>query len=114
MHRYPALSYPDVYILEGGYSGFYREHSNRCEPQRYIEMNDALHRSACEREMGKFRRSAKLGRAQSYTFGVHKDSVDASPVASNARRNNFGTIREEVCSSAEKRQKSEQRRIATY
>ncbi|KAF8424903.1 hypothetical protein EV426DRAFT_701170 [Tirmania nivea] len=73
MHRYPALSYPDVYILEGGYSGFFSEFKTRCEPQEYVEMDHASHREVREREMGKLRRSSKLGRAQTYHFGTHKN-----------------------------------------
>ncbi|KAF8475533.1 hypothetical protein BDZ91DRAFT_673360 [Kalaharituber pfeilii] len=83
MHRYPALSYPDVYILEGGYSGFFKEFRERCEPQHYVEMDDASHRQARERELGKFRRHAKLGRSQTYTFG---DNLNASPSGNLGKR----------------------------
>ncbi|KAF3906610.1 hypothetical protein ABW20_dc0108940 [Dactylellina cionopaga] len=80
MHRYPQLFYPEIYILEGGYSGFYANHKERCEPQNYIEMDDSRHKVLCEREMGKFRRNTKFGRAQSYTFGAsiaNKDSLSS-------------------------------------
>ncbi|OAA33146.1 M-phase inducer phosphatase [Moelleriella libera RCEF 2490] len=30
--QYPSLTYPDVYILEGGYSGFFADHRGRCYP----------------------------------------------------------------------------------
>lgn len=79
VHRYPALSYPDVYILEGGYSGFFSEFKSRCEPQEYVEMDHASHRQVREREMGKLRRTAKLGRAQTYHFGSNKGDVNGSP-----------------------------------
>ncbi|KAF3911806.1 hypothetical protein AA313_de0207609 [Arthrobotrys entomopaga] len=77
MHRYPALHYPEIYILEGGYSGFYANHKDRCEPQNYIGMDDSRHKVLCEREMGKFRRNTKFGRAQSYTFGANIASNDS-------------------------------------
>lgn len=86
MHRYPALSYPDVYILEGGYSGFFSEFKNRCEPQEYVEMDHASHREVRERELGKLRRSSKLGRAQTYHFGTHKNDPSGGPSGSIGKR----------------------------
>ncbi|RPA88440.1 hypothetical protein L873DRAFT_1726048, partial [Choiromyces venosus 120613-1] len=87
MHLYPALFYPDVYILDGGYSSFFHEYRERCEPQQYIEMNDASHRQACEKEMGKFRRNTKFGRTQSFTFGgYHHNDVESSPSANFGKR----------------------------
>ena len=75
VHRYPVLTYPDVYILDGGYSGFFSDHKTRCNPQEYVEMDHASHRQSRERELGKLgrRRNAKLGRSQTYTFGARND-----------------------------------------
>lgn len=86
MHRYPALSYPDVYILEGGYSGFFSEFKDRCEPQEYVEMDHASHRDVRERELGKLRRSSKLGRAQTYHFGTHKNDPNGGLNSSIGKR----------------------------
>ena len=38
--RYPRLTYPEVYILDGGYSGFFAQHRDRCYPPNYIEMSE--------------------------------------------------------------------------
>ncbi|KAI5815918.1 hypothetical protein BZA77DRAFT_247634 [Pyronema omphalodes] len=70
MHRYPLLHYPDIYILEGGYSNFFSQHRQRCEPQNYVEMDDAAHKRTCEKEMHRFRRNTKFTRTQSFTFGA--------------------------------------------
>ena len=67
MDNYPALYYPEIYVLKGGYKQFYAGHKvtchacfanqringsvnpfltnafteqNRCEPQQYVEMAD--------------------------------------------------------------------------
>ncbi|KAK9324627.1 Rhodanese-like domain-containing protein [Lipomyces orientalis] len=68
MHRYPELHYPDIYILDGGYSNFFSSHISRCEPQHYVEMTNSNHRDACEREMNKFRKNMRGLRSQSYSF----------------------------------------------
>ncbi|KAK9495696.1 hypothetical protein V1508DRAFT_154544 [Lipomyces doorenjongii] len=68
MHRYPELHYPDIYILDGGYSNFFSSHRSRCEPQQYVEMTNSNHRDACEREMNKFRKNMRGLRTQSYSF----------------------------------------------
>ena len=39
--NYPQLHYPEIYLLEGGYKGFF-EHSNEfCVPNQYRTMVDA-------------------------------------------------------------------------
>lgn len=76
--HYPRLSYPELYILDGGYSGFFGEHPCRCYPQAYVEMDAAEHAFACERGMGRLKQNRKgLYRAQTFAFGQH----DASPSA---------------------------------
>lgn len=79
---YPKLTYPEVYILEGGYSGFFTEHRDRCYPQAYVEMNAAEHVNTCEREMGRLRQNRRgLGRAQTFAFGQQDRSPQDSPTA---------------------------------
>ncbi|ANB15056.1 putative tyrosine protein phosphatase MIH1 [Sugiyamaella lignohabitans] len=73
--NYPRLHYPDIVILQGGYSHFFEKNVDRCVPQRYVEMNDASHAQTCEREMGKFRRNMKFSRSQTYTFGSNSNST---------------------------------------
>ncbi len=81
MH-YPKLFYPEIYILEGGYSGFFAEHQERCYPQAYVEMNAAEHVNTCEREMNRLRQGRRgLGRAQTYAFGQQDPGLQDSPTA---------------------------------
>lgn len=42
--NYPALFYPDVYILDGGYRNFYQQFPNHCDGG-YTRMLDDCHRS---------------------------------------------------------------------
>lgn len=35
---YPALRYPEIYVLEGGYKAFYESFPHLCEPQGYVPM----------------------------------------------------------------------------
>jgi len=80
--NYPQLTYPEMYILEGGYSRFFSNHRNKCFPQNYIEMNDQRHEEDCEKGMAKVKARQKLTRAQTYAFGsnVH-DEMEDSPTA---------------------------------
>ncbi|KAF8796612.1 M-phase inducer phosphatase-like [Argiope bruennichi] len=41
--NYPRLEYPELYILEGGYKAFYKDHKEFCEPQDYKPMNHKDH-----------------------------------------------------------------------
>lgn len=39
--RYPRVHYPEMYLLHGGYSTFYRAHPHLCEPRAYRRMDDS-------------------------------------------------------------------------
>ena len=83
-HRYPKLSYPEVYILDGGYSSFFSDHRLRCVPQDYVEMDSKEHVTACERGLGRMKQQrAKLSRAQTFAFGQQNQLIDDSPTAPN-------------------------------
>ncbi|KAL4895402.1 hypothetical protein BDV59DRAFT_154442 [Aspergillus ambiguus] len=86
--QYPQLSYPDLYILEGGYSAFFAEHRGLCFPQNYVEMNAKEHEYACERGLGKVKQRSKLSRAQTFAFGEHSPQMEDSPTG--RCRNNAG------------------------
>lgn len=80
-NAYPRLTYPEVYILDGGYKGFYSAHSDKCVGT-YIEMDSKEHEEACEVGMAKVKRRAKLSRAQTYACGQSSASFQASPLPS--------------------------------
>ncbi|EPE06357.1 hypothetical protein F503_02485 [Ophiostoma piceae UAMH 11346] len=82
--HYPRLTYPELYILDGGYSGFFTEHPCRCYPQAYVEMDAAEHAYTCEREMGRLKQARKgLHRAQTFAFGQHNESPSANHGSGN-------------------------------
>jgi hypothetical protein len=47
-NEYPKLTYPDIYLLEGGYSKFFESYPLRCGP--YVSMYSKEHESLCEVE----------------------------------------------------------------
>ncbi|XP_029669210.1 M-phase inducer phosphatase-like isoform X2 [Formica exsecta] len=53
--RYPALFYPEIYLLQGGYEKFYGEQKEFCLPQDYKPMRHPNH----EREFRFFRNKSK-------------------------------------------------------
>ena len=79
--RYPTLTYPESYILDGGYSSFFKAYRSRCFPQNYVEMDAKEHVQACERGLGKVKQRSKLMRAQTFAFGQHSSTMDSSPTA---------------------------------
>ncbi|KAG9257987.1 rhodanese-like domain-containing protein [Emericellopsis atlantica] len=76
---YPRLNYPDVYLLDGGYSAFFAEHRGRCFPPEYVEMSDEKHQRTCEREMGRLKQRKGFGRAQTFAFGQRETCEMDSP-----------------------------------
>ncbi|KAL6083076.1 hypothetical protein STEG23_031607, partial [Scotinomys teguina] len=45
MNQYPALYYPELYILKGGYRDFFPEYMELCEPQSYCPMHHQDHQA---------------------------------------------------------------------
>lgn len=82
-HRYPELHYPEVYILDGGYSSFYHSNSTRCFPQNYLRMDAKEHEQSCERGLNKLRQRSKLNRAHTFAIGQHSCQMEDSPTALN-------------------------------
>lgn len=82
MEHYPRLTFPEMYILDGGYSRFYSQQPSKCYPQSYVEMNDERHEQACERGMAKVKSRPKLLKAQTFAFGqTGSDDMEDSPTA---------------------------------
>ncbi|PGH01647.1 M-phase inducer tyrosine phosphatase [Blastomyces parvus] len=77
--EYPKLTYPEMYILDGGYSAFFSVHRALCIPQNYVEMAAKEHAFACERGLGKVKQRSKLARAQTFAFGQHSAQMEDSP-----------------------------------
>lgn len=99
VEQYPKLSYPEVYILDGGYSSFFTEHQGRCFPQNYVEMDAKEHAYTCEREMGRLRQNrTKLSRAHTYAIGQH-GQIDDSPTAPSRSKSSGSILTTEMMSS---------------
>ncbi|XP_042636641.1 M-phase inducer phosphatase 3 [Orycteropus afer afer] len=45
LNQYPALYYPELYILRGGYRDFFPEYMELCEPQSYCPMHHQDHKA---------------------------------------------------------------------
>ncbi|EMC95648.1 hypothetical protein BAUCODRAFT_71110 [Baudoinia panamericana UAMH 10762] len=113
---YPKLTYPEMYVLDGGYSKFFANHRAKCFPQNYVEMNDQRHEQDCERGMAKVKGRQKLFRAQTFAFGQNAhDGMDASPTASGrsmgARSHSSFAVRADISEGVSQ---SFSRRMASY
>jgi len=58
-NAYPSLKFPEIYILEGGYSKFYPTLSNLCAPSNYVSMFDKSFQAEMEEEDKKYHQSWK-------------------------------------------------------
>lgn len=54
-HCYPSLTYPEIYLLEGGYKNFFETHKDYCLPKSYKPMLHDDHRS----DLKYFRKKSK-------------------------------------------------------
>ncbi|KAF2157906.1 Rhodanese-like protein [Myriangium duriaei CBS 260.36] len=112
--QYPKLTYPEMYILDGGYSQFFKQNRTKCFPQNYVEMEHKDHERACEKGMGKLKQRAKLGRAQTFAFGQQSCQMEDSPTSgygSRAGARSYSTLEANDLSPMMARQFT--RRLAT-
>ncbi|PWN37849.1 uncharacterized protein FA14DRAFT_159702 [Meira miltonrushii] len=76
-HDYPNCHFPEVYVLQGGYSGFFTRYSGKaCKPNAYIPMDDPQFQQHRSIELNGFRK--QFSRHRSFTYGdarqVNSDS----------------------------------------
>ena len=64
--NYPALHFPELYLLEGGYKIFFERFSELCEPKGYTKMVDA-----------NYAEDLKLWRAKSKTWAAENKQAKA-------------------------------------
>ena len=58
-HVYPRIHYPEVYILKGGYSQYFSDSPNLCEPIGYVRMDDPHYARDCKEDLDHFRKAAE-------------------------------------------------------
>ncbi|KAJ1570133.1 cell division cycle- protein [Nowakowskiella sp. JEL0078] len=61
--NYPALYYPNLYVLQGGYREFFSKQKIHCVPQKYVEMSDESYRAELKLMMSRHRR--EFGKSKS-------------------------------------------------
>ncbi|PWN20039.1 hypothetical protein BCV69DRAFT_271307 [Microstroma glucosiphilum] len=83
---YPNCHYPELYILEGGYCGFFKTYEEICEPQAYVRMDDPAHVQMRSTELNGFRK--QFSRHRSFTYG------DAQAAAKQVSGNGSGNGKE--------------------
>ena len=74
MAHYPSLTYPEIYILKGGYKEFFSTQKIYCQPSHYVEMNDQSYREELKKEMSAFRKSWKRSKSFSIAASHYIDS----------------------------------------
>jgi M-phase inducer tyrosine phosphatase len=93
--RYPTLTYPEAYVLDGGYKSFFRTYRSRCVGT-YVEMNAPKHAEDCEKGMGKVKKQRlKFGRSHTFAgFGHDSSPIGSSPIGlrNNLHRHASDTI----------------------
>lgn len=78
--RYPALTYPESYVLEGGFKSFFQNYRSRCVG-KYVEMTAAEHAADAEKGMGKVKKQRmKLRRAETFAIGQNSSPMISSPI----------------------------------
>ncbi|KAH6380462.1 hypothetical protein HBI08_238600 [Parastagonospora nodorum] len=83
--RYPCLTYPTIWILEGGYRSFYNSHKSLCEPQGYTSERDVNEpnssRSAIPKGPRKRYKNVRVRRRKCNLMDKLRDAQDGERLA---------------------------------
>ena len=80
---YPALKFPEIYLLENGYKEFYAEQPTHCQPMDYLPMCHPDHKG----DLNFYRTDSKMYEAKSSVATTRK--VQTSQVRMKKRGNLF-------------------------
>ncbi|WAQ93040.1 hypothetical protein PtA15_18A96 [Puccinia triticina] len=81
MTHYPALHYPEIYmILEGGFAKYFSHSPQHCDGS-YVRMDDPTHRTDRQKDLNLFctRENSVFARTKSYTYGDSKITDSRDP-----------------------------------
>ena len=70
-HDYPALHYPEIYLLDGGYKAFWNYCPDWCDPRSYKTMDDINH----QKDLRYFKSKSKT-----WTSGEGKGYINGKPL----------------------------------
>lgn len=76
--NYPALFYPEIYILEGGYKSFFQTCNTHCAPQNYVEMEHAQYKKLSVRLLNEFKSAFSEKRRSKSTIAIRSDNKSPS------------------------------------
>ncbi|KAF9106721.1 cell division cycle- protein [Mortierella sp. AM989] len=79
--HYPAVFYPEIYVMQGGYSGFFKENKAYCWPEAYVEMQDENHSKEFEEHMRTFGREFSRSASKGFLGTESKKSSKDDPSA---------------------------------
>ncbi|PVV01952.1 hypothetical protein BB560_003610 [Smittium megazygosporum] len=65
LENYPDLYYPDIFVIKGGYSTFFKNHKELCNPPNYVTMNDCNYKNECSALYSSFERQFKRSKSAS-------------------------------------------------
>ena len=80
---YPALKFPEIYLLENGYKEFYSEQPAHCQPKDYLPMCHPDHKG----DLAFYRTDSKMYESKSNVATTRK--VQTSQVRMKKRGNLF-------------------------
>lgn len=107
MPHYPALHYPEVYILEGGFASYFAHSPQHCDGT-YIHMDDARHKNERNADLNSFR-TKEFNRAKSFTYGAGDSNGSGLVVKKKASkkviRDENSIAEEDECSPSHNKQR---------
>ena len=79
--HYPALHFPELYVLEGGYKAFFAKHPTLCDPSSYTTMADEKHKKDLRLWRAKSKSWKSEKKQTRHTRIITRSQAKLSPIA---------------------------------
>jgi rhodanese-related sulfurtransferase len=93
--RYPAVFYPEIYILEGGYKNFFERYKTYCEPCNYVTMFDPEHLNELKqvsKVLKRPKRSLSFAEIATHNSSNNKENIKIDVNVAHTRQTYSNTV----------------------
>jgi len=96
-NAYPALSFPNIFVMDGGYKKFYQEYPDLCDPNSYVSMWDPKYSKEFKESQKEFKQSWRIHKSKRIGSGRALFRTQSCPMENPLREQQFDSMENSLC-----------------